>query len=195
MLSKLSTLILGVLNEKERSPYEIVSMFKTLEVNKWFPIAESTVYSTVKKLKQLNYVEAHSVSKGKLPAKTIYSLTPLGQEELLKTVSSYLDVIDLNLSGFQVGILLMDLFKKDEVLKKLRKQLESLEKKFFELKKQILQMERNQQNVSFSTIAVLKYNYYLIEAQRKTLKELIRGINLRRGRKQKTMFDFRSNLR
>ena len=191
MLSKLSTLILGALREEARSPYEIIVLFKNLEVTKWFPIADSTVYSTVKKLKQMNLVESRAVKSGKLPAKTVYSITPLGEQELLKTASSYLDSLEANFSCFQVGILLMDLFKKDEVLKKLRAKLEGLEKIFFELKKQILSMERNQQSVSFSTIAVLKYKYYLIEAERKTLKELIRGLNLRRTRKRGSVFDFR----
>ncbi len=191
MLSKLSTLILGALREEARSPYEIIALFKNLEVTKWFPVADSTVYSTVKKLKQMKFVESRLVKSGKLPAKTIYSLTPLGEQELLKTASCYLDSVETNLSGFQVGILLMDLFKKEEVLKKLRTKLEGLEKIFFDLKKQILAMERNQQSVPFSTIAVLKYKYYLIEAERKTLKELIRGLNLRRGRKRGSIFDFR----
>ncbi len=191
MLSKISTLILGALHEKERSPYELVALFKSRKVNVWFPVAESTIYSTVKKLKKLKYVEARNVKPNKLPAKTIYSITPLGKEELINAASSFLNSSETNISSFQVGILLMDLFKKDEVLKRLRKKLEALEKNFFNLKKQILAMERNQLNTNFSTIAVLKYNYYLIEAERKTLKELMRGLNLRRSRKAGSAYDFR----
>ena len=64
MLSKISTLILGVLYEKERNPYEITKLLKELKLRKWFNIADSTVYATINNLKKQNLIRGET-SKGR----------------------------------------------------------------------------------------------------------------------------------
>ena len=53
MLSKLAALILGIVSEKERNPYEITKMLGYLNTRKWLPLADSTVYATINNLKKM----------------------------------------------------------------------------------------------------------------------------------------------
>ena len=72
MLSKISTLILGVLYEKARNPYEITKMLKDLKLRKWFNIADSTVYATINNLRKQKLIEGETTKEGRFPAKTVY---------------------------------------------------------------------------------------------------------------------------
>ncbi|MCB0751344.1 MAG: PadR family transcriptional regulator, partial [Ignavibacteriae bacterium] len=94
MLSKISTLILGVLFEKERNPYEITKMLSNLNLRKWFNVADSTVYATINSLKKQGLIKGETVREGSFPEKTIYTITAEGEFELHKTISTYIEQTD-----------------------------------------------------------------------------------------------------
>ena len=106
MLSKISTLILGVLYEKERNPYEITKMLKELKLRKWFNIADSTVYATINNLKKQNLIRGETSKVGRFPEKTIYQITAEGEFELHNTISMYLERNDPDGAKFDIAILL-----------------------------------------------------------------------------------------
>ncbi len=193
MLPKLSTLILGFFQEGEKNPYEIKKLYNELEMSKWFPIADSSIYATVTKLKRQGLIEGKEVKGENSPKKTVYKITPKGEEELRNTVASYFEEPDYEFSKFEVGVLLMDLLSKEEIMKKLKALLSSIDKKHYEVKKQILSLEQSSHTVSIATIAVFKNKLHLLDAERKTINDLIRALNTRRGRRpNRTAFDLRA---
>ncbi len=193
MLPKLSTLILGFLREGKKNPYEIKKLYEKFEISRWFPIAESSIYAAVTKLQKQGFIKGTAVKETKVPKKTFYSITPDGEEELKRTVASYFDEPDSDFSKFEVGMLLMDLLPKDEIMKKLKRILSDIDKRYYEVKKQILKFEQSSHTVPIATIAVFKHKYHLLDAERKTVNDLIRVLNTRRGRKpNRTVFDFRA---
>lgn len=78
ILSKLATLILGILSEHERNPYEITKMLEYLQTKKWLPLADSTVYATINNLTKRGLILGRIEKSGSLPEKTIYNITPEG---------------------------------------------------------------------------------------------------------------------
>ncbi|MCB9208416.1 MAG: PadR family transcriptional regulator [Ignavibacteriales bacterium] len=188
MLSKISTLILGVLYEKERNPYEITKMLKELKLRKWFNIADSTVYATINNLRKQGLINGESTKEGRFPEKTVYSITAEGEFELHKTISSYLEKNDPDGSKFDIAILLLHHLSKDEVLQKLKIKLENLESSTYEIKTQILNLER-ERSVAFTGLLMLKHRLYMAETEIRTIKEIIRQFNIKQEISGPTAFD------
>ena len=192
MLPKLSTLILGILAEQEISPYQLNKLLKDLDTKKWFPIAESTVYATITKLKSKGLIEGRKERLGKLPERTIYKVTSKGEEEFKSAVSNYFDRMDSDTSRFDIAILLMHNLDSKEIQKRLKRKLELLESTFYEIKKQLLSLEVDRQKVGFTTFAMLKHRLHKIEAEIKTIKEIIKELNtITPANQQIHPFDFR----
>lgn len=188
MLSKISTIILGVLFEKERNPYEITKMLKDLNLRKWFNIADSTVYATINSLKKQKLINGETVKEGRFPAKTVYSITAEGEFELNRTISHYLEVTDPDGAKFDIAILLLHHLGRDEVLQKLKIKLENLEATTFEIKTQILTLER-ERNIAFTGLIMLKHRQFMAETEIRTIKEIIREFNIHADIKGATAFE------
>ena len=188
MLSKISTLILGVLYEKERNPYEITKMLKDLKLRKWFNVADSTVYATINNLRKQGLVDGTTSKEGRFPEKTVYSITAEGEFELHNTISAYLEKNDPDGAKFDIAILLLHHLSKDEVLQKLKIKLENLESSTFEIKTQIVNLERDR-TVAFTGLLMLKHRLYMAETEIRTIKEIIRAFNVKEDINGPTAFD------
>jgi len=188
MLSKISTLILGVLHEKERNPYEITKMLKELKLRKWFNIADSTVYATINNLRKQHLIEGKTSKEGRFPEKTVYNITAEGEYELHDTISKYLEKNDPDGSKFDIAILLLHHLSRDEVLQKLKIKLENLEASTYEIKNQILTLERDR-TVAFTGLLMLKHRLYMAETEIRTIKEIIREFNTKDDISGPTAFD------
>jgi DNA-binding PadR family transcriptional regulator len=191
MLSKLATLILGILAEKERNPYEITKMLSDLHTRKLLPLADSTVYATINNLKKKNLINGRQERSGNQPEKTIYNITPEGEFELHASVTSFLEEDSSFSSGFDIGILLMYNLSKPEILFKLKKKLERLESNSYSVRRQILSLEMDTSKIAFTSLTMLKHRFHLMEAEIKTVKELIRELNIRQSISELSAFDLR----
>jgi DNA-binding PadR family transcriptional regulator len=188
MLSKISTLILGVLFEKERNPYEITKMLNNLNLRKWFNIADSTVYATINTLKRQGLIKGETIKEGNFPEKTIYSITVEGEFELNNTISNYLEENDPDGSKFDIALILLHHLSKDEVLQKLKIKLENLESSTYEIKTQIINLER-ERTIAFTGLLLLKHRLYMAETEIRTIKEIIREFNIKEEIKGPSVFD------
>ena len=188
MLSKISTLILGVLYEKERNPYEITKMLKELKLRKWFNVADSTVHATINNLRKQGLISGETSKEGRFPEKTVYSITAEGEFELHNTISGYLEKNDPDGSKFDIAILLLHHLSRDEVLQKLKIKLENLESTTYEIKTQIVNLERDR-TVAFTGLLMLKHRLYMAETEIRTIKEIIREFNIKDKITGPTAFD------
>ncbi|MHB8906248.1 MAG: PadR family transcriptional regulator [Melioribacteraceae bacterium] len=191
MLSKLAALILGVVSERERNPYEITKMLEQLNTRKLLPLADSTVYATINNLKKQGFITGRTERNGNLPEKTIYSITPEGEFEFHESITSFLEDDVNSPSNFDIGILLMHNLSKPEILIKLKKKLERLESNSYTIRKQILSFEMDSTKVAFTSLSMLKHRMHLIEAELKTIRELIKELNVRQTISDLSPFDMR----
>jgi DNA-binding PadR family transcriptional regulator len=191
MLSKLATLILGILAEKERNPYEITKMLNDLHTRKLLPLADSTVYATINNLKKKNLINGRQEKSGNQPEKTVYNITPEGEFELHASVTSFLEEDSSFSSEFDIGILLMYNLSKPEILFKLKKKLERLESNSYSVRRQVLSLEMDTSKIAFTSLTMLKHRFHLMEAEIKTVKELIRELNIRQSISELSAFDLR----
>ncbi|HOI29011.1 MAG TPA: PadR family transcriptional regulator [Melioribacteraceae bacterium] len=191
MLSKLATLILGILSEKERNPYEITKMLEYLNTKKWLPLADSTVYATINNLKKRGLISGRIEKLSNLPEKTIYNITPEGEFELQESVTGFLSEDNYQPTNFDIGILLMNNLSKAEILIKLKKKLERLESNAFDIRKQVFAFERDANKIAFTSLSMLKHRLHISEAEIKTIKELIKELNIRMETPELSPFDMR----
>ena len=56
MLSKSATMLLGLINQRPLNPYEIIKQLQIMNVHRWYNIANSTVYATLKALEKKEYI-------------------------------------------------------------------------------------------------------------------------------------------
>lgn len=191
MVSKIAALILGILLEKERNPYEITKMLEIFKTRKWFPLADSTVYATINNLKKNGFILGRQERNGILPEKTVYNITQEGKEALSSSIINFLEEDNSGPSNFDIGILLMYNLSKPEILIKLKKKLERLENFSYTLRKQILNYEMDPTKVTFTGLTMLKHRVHLFEAEMKTLRELIKELNVRSVNSDLSPFDMR----
>ena len=86
MLSKSATMLLGLINQRPLNPYEIIKQLQIMNVHRWYNIANSTVYATLKVLEKKEYIYGSVEKDGNMPDKTIYSLTDKGKQEFVATL-------------------------------------------------------------------------------------------------------------
>ena len=65
MLSKSATMLLGLINQRPLNPYEIIKQLQIMNVHRWYNIANSTVYATLKALEKKEYIYG-SIEKDKI---------------------------------------------------------------------------------------------------------------------------------
>jgi len=192
MISKLSTLILGMLAENKKNPYEITKILEALELRRWFSIADSTVYATVNSLKKKGLITGEKIRESNFPAKTVYSITAEGEFELHQSISNYFEKSDPTTSEFDIAILFMHNLSKEELLKILKSKLELIEALNYKIKKRLVNLE-NKRDKQITGIILLKHRMYFIEAESKTIKELVKHINLGENLSPKQPLDLRIN--
>ena len=91
-------------------------------------------------------------------------------------------------SKFDIAILLLHHLSRDEVLQKLKIKLENLESSTYEIKTQILHLER-ERSVAFTGLLMLKHRLYMAETEIRTIKEIIRQFNIKENLEGPTAFD------
>jgi DNA-binding PadR family transcriptional regulator len=191
MLSKLAALILGILAEQERNPYEITKMLEELNTRKWLPVADSTIYATINILKKKGFIEGRHERNGNLPEKTIYNITTIGDAELKDSITGFLEDDASMAAEFDIGILLMHNLSKNEILQKLKKKLERIESNTFTIRKQVFALEMDPGKIAFTSLAMMKHRLHLLEAESKTIRELIKELNIRNSISDLSPFDLR----
>jgi|WetSurMetagenome_2_1015567.scaffolds.fasta_scaffold175584_2 DNA-binding PadR family transcriptional regulator len=168
MLSKINTILLGLIAQKPLNPYEIQNILNKINIRNWFPIAESSVYSGIRSLHEKGWIQGEPSKESNMPEKTIYYLTEKGSEELKNSIEGYISNLDLDLVAFSIGIYFMCLLNKDDVTIILNIKLKSLGRETLSLKKQL---DEN----SHPAIAklMIKHRIYLNYSETRTIREIL----------------------
>ncbi len=171
-LSKVSTLILGIISETPVNPYEITKLLERIHVKDWFSVASSSVYVTMKKLDQKGYISGKNVKEGNMPEKTIYSVTENGRKALSQTLSDFLLNTELDHVKFNIACLMLHHLDKDYAMNVLKKRLSFLKKYENGIKKHY-NYEKDEHLIPYPGLTIIRNNIYLTEAEIKITEELI----------------------
>jgi DNA-binding PadR family transcriptional regulator len=171
MLSKINTLLLGLIAQKPLNPYEIQKVLNKINIRNWLPIAESSVYAGIRSLNENGCVQGEIKKDKNMPEKTVYGLTDKGSQILKTSIEQFLSNLDFDPVMFNIGIFLMGQLNKNDVIAILTNKLKNMDQATFALKKQL-----DETPMPYVVQAMVKHQIYLMFSEAKTIREILEKI-------------------
>ena len=174
MLSKLSRLIMGLLWKKPMNPYELTKLVNMAVIQDWFPLTAPSIYTTIKNLEKKELICGEVARESKLPPKTIYTLTPSGEKELLSSLLCGLATYESAASDFGIALFHIGMLSKEDALALSKQRMELLETLYTKAKDRLAKAAPL---VPFNLKMMLVCNASRLEAEIRITKELILEIS------------------
>ena len=89
-MNRYDLVLLGLIDEKERSGYDIITEIRIRELDRWAKISTSTVYNRLTTLQKNGSILGRTEKDGNRPERVMYSITEKGKETLRKEVLKHL---------------------------------------------------------------------------------------------------------
>jgi DNA-binding PadR family transcriptional regulator len=118
VLSKTALLILGIIANEPINPYAISKLVNFKRTN--IKIPTQTVYGIVNMLKKRGLISGKWVKNGNMPDKTIYSITPKGEELIKRNLVYWLANPHETLTELLLSIILIGYLDKETALRTLK---------------------------------------------------------------------------
>ena len=128
-MSKNEITILGLLAECPMHGYQIHQQIKEREMDYWAKIRLPSIYSTLIRLEEQGYISSGKEKVGKMPERTVYSLTPAGTEKLGELVQVFLAAEERPEWLFGLGVAFICGAPREKALEALQFRRQGLEKK------------------------------------------------------------------
>lgn len=174
MLSKSATMLLGLIYETPLNAYEITKRLQIMNVRRWYNIADSTVYATLKTLEKKNYIVGTSEKEGNMPDKTVYSLTETGSKELIDTLRKSILSFDYDTNVFSIAAFFINIFNANESIELLTERLVVLNKYLAGIDNQLLGI--SEPDVSTVAIANVERTKDIVLAEISGTKKILDAI-------------------
>ena len=171
MLTKPAVLLLGIIYKKPLNAYEITKMLDHMNIKWWFNVADSTVYATLKTLKNKELIEGTIEKVGNMPDRTIYSLTDKGKDELRENIRQSILHFDYDTNIFTIAAFFIDILEKEEKKNLLEERLSILQSYLSGIRKQ--DNELWEQEVPAAHVANLRRMMDIINAEISGTKRLL----------------------
>jgi DNA-binding PadR family transcriptional regulator len=172
-LSRTALLILGIIGQAPINPYAIISIVNQRRRNLRRRTHAQTVYGIINNLASKKLIAGEKMTNGKMPNKTVYSITEKGKELLQHNVLSYISTPESNLTELALSMMLVGYLDKEIVLKAL-KEYRSKAKEEIALRKKLGSSEISE-DVYIGKIAV-EHTLKILEVNLDTVNKLIKRI-------------------
>lgn len=174
-MATIDLIVLGMLKKESLSAYDIQKLVEYRNISKWVKISTPSIYKKVIQLEEKGYISASVVKDGKMPEKSVYSLTKAGEEQIeklmleisAKPVQIFLDfnAVIVNLDAISMEGQMKCLNDIEENVKALKVRLE-----------ENIGIKEDMPEIPKTGKAVLKQQYALITSIEDWIKELKTGI-------------------
>ena len=175
MLSKIGILIAGLIAEKPLNPYEIQKFFELTDFNKIYLISTSSIYATINGLVKRGFIAGIKVKNGKMPDKTIYSITKKGQNALKESLTKHLCESEYLFSEFDISMAFICHLDKEDAIEALEKHRLSIEKILSESHEDFKKVKK-EGLIPYTGLTRRKHHLYKREAELRTINEFIQLI-------------------
>lgn len=89
-MAAIDLIVLGMLKQKPMSAYDLQKLVEYRNISRWVKISTPSIYKKVIQLEEKGLLQARTLREGRMPEKTVYSLTSAGEtafEELMLEIS------------------------------------------------------------------------------------------------------------
>lgn len=110
-MSAIDLVLLGSLCQGPKSAYDLQKQIEARNLARWIKIGSFTVYKKVARYEEKGYVTSEIVKSGKMPEKTVYTITQAGNDvfkEMMKKFSIAQTRIFLDFNAVIVNLPVLD---------------------------------------------------------------------------------------
>jgi len=171
----LALAVLALLFERPMHPYEMGVLLKQRNKEDSIKFRYGSLYTVIDLLLRRGYIAARETAReGRRPERTVYGITPAGQEELHAWMVDLIGQPAKEYPQFEAALCLLPVLPPDEVLALLRKRLELIEDNAAVLSRQIEQVSAT----NFPALFLIESEYRLamIRAEQQFVAELVRRV-------------------
>jgi DNA-binding PadR family transcriptional regulator len=174
-ITRTGLFILGIIADGPTTPYTIDKILNYKRVkNMKIGIPFQTIYGTVYKLNKLGLVSREKMKNGNLPDKTVYSITPKGEELMKESLVSYMNKPPEILTELVLPIMLIKYLDKEQAIKVLDEYQRIIGGEINIGKK--MRVTSKELNQSFTGNIFIEHILSTLNANRSTIRQLIKAI-------------------
>lgn len=162
-MAAIDLIVLGMLKKESMSAYDIQKLVEYRNISRWVKISTPSIYKKVLQLETKGYIKGTCVREGRMPEKSVYTLTPSGEQEFERLMFEIASEPIHILLDFNAVIVNLDSLPK----KKRRQCIESISENVAVLKnymRENLVQKENVPNIPETGMAVLRQQLVLAEA-------------------------------
>lgn len=83
-MATIDLIVLGILKKEPMGAYDIQKLVEYRNISKWVKISTPSIYKKAIQLEEKGLIKGELVKEGKMPEKSVYSLTEAGEREFEK---------------------------------------------------------------------------------------------------------------
>lgn len=162
-MATIDLIVLGILKKQPMSAYDIQKLVEYRNISKWVKISTPSIYKKTIQLEKNGLIKGETVKEGKMPEKSIYSLTEKGEtefERLMFEISSKPINIFLDFNAVIVNLDALPQDKQKLCITEIEENIKVLK---CYLEKNIAEKE-NAPDIPATGMAVLRQQFILAEA-------------------------------
>jgi DNA-binding PadR family transcriptional regulator len=164
--------VLALLFERPMHPYEMGVLLKQRNKEESIKFRYGSLYTVIDLLLTRGYIAARETARdGRRPERTVYELTPAGNEELHDWMADLVGQPSKEYPQFEAALCLLPVLPPDEALSLLRRRLELIDDNAAVLRRQIDQL--TMANFPSLFMVEAEYRFALIKAERDFVAGLI----------------------
>lgn len=159
-MSTIDLIILGSLCQSPKSAYDLQKQIETRNLSRWVKVGSFTVYKKVSLYETKGYVTSQTIKNGKMPEKTIYTITQSGKNvftELMSKFSLSETRVFLDFNAVIVNLSLLDNDSIMEYVTNIRNSIQTT-------KAQISEQLSTQKSLSLFGQSILEQQFVLLKA-------------------------------
>ncbi len=162
-MTTIDLIVLGMLKQESLSAYDIQKQVEYRNISRWVRISTPSIYKKVIQLEEKGLISSRVEKEGKMPAKAVYSLTDVGNQEfekLMLEISSKPINIFLDFNAVIVNLESMSKERQEECIRYIEENLEIMKININEN----IKMKENASNIPVTGMAVLHQQFMLVQA-------------------------------
>lgn len=162
-MATIDLIVLGILKKEPMSAYDIQKLVEYRNISKWVKISTPSIYKKVIQLEEKGYISSHIEKEGKMPEKSVYSLTEKGKqqfEKLMMEISCKPINIFLDFNAVIVNLDSMPRERQQECLDNIESSMAVL-KTYLE---ENIASKKSDDDIPITGMAVLQQQYILAQA-------------------------------
>lgn len=170
-MATIDLIVLGMLKKEPMSAYDIQKLVEYRNISKWIKVSTPSIYKKTIQLEKKGLIRGELVKEGKMPEKSVYSLTDAGQaefERLMMEISSKPINIFLDFNAVIVNLDSLPPEKQKSCVAEIKDNIKIL-KSYLE---QNIQEKTNVPDIPATGMAVLHQQYILAESIEAWIKSL-----------------------